>query len=295
MSIDLEKRYSVEEYQSLINSVTFPVEINGDVFISLELLGSGHLHPVPPKPFFRESVVAFLVVQLYDYSKSGLCPGVVTASQGGFKIEDFPLSVNSGNGHPVRIIRAPDVSFTPRNQTRDLDAHQLHTFLGRPFTPSAIFEVEDISKRSNLANMRRKIRNEYMCARSTIRWAVVVDAEHETILVFHKTEDGRIVETYHDPATTLHAPNDILPGFFLEPLALMHSLEENLLSSSTEEEQNEEGNALCPYCREELDNIDAMVYHIRAAHLNRNRKRRELRKRARGKALSPRKRRKEDE
>ncbi|EXX78791.1 hypothetical protein RirG_011890 [Rhizophagus irregularis DAOM 197198w] len=66
---------------------------------------------MPQTPYAREKVVAEIVGQLRNWNIETHQNGGVTSSQGGF---DF----NVGG---QRTIRAPDVSFTPKQTDRERD------------------------------------------------------------------------------------------------------------------------------------------------------------------------------
>ena len=89
MTFDLTKKYSVEEYDALINSLDFPFDIDSESVVGFELLRNGLLSPMGSTPPYKETAVSRLDHLMNLYSDSGLCPGSVTCSQGGFKMEDY--------------------------------------------------------------------------------------------------------------------------------------------------------------------------------------------------------------
>ncbi|EPZ33248.1 hypothetical protein ROZALSC1DRAFT_31098 [Rozella allomycis CSF55] len=285
MTFDLDKKYTLQEFIALNEQTDFPIEIDGEIVSGFELLEDGRLLPTPQTPPFKEWAVLEIGAILRDYAKSKICPGNVTSSQGGYKFAQYNLEVNDGHGHIRTIIRAPDIAFVPRNVARNLDANQLFTFKGEPFTPTFVIEVEDISTTSRYEKIKKKICEEYFSVNSSIRLAWLIDPQNKIAVEFYRNALGKLVWKYHNPWVNLSG-RDTLPQFTLRVKSLKYDLERNLISTSDEEDDID---IKCPTCEFSYNNYEDFIWHFQDQHVGPSKEAKEDRKRVRQRSLSPRK------
>jgi hypothetical protein len=156
---------------------------------------------MPQTPIQKEVAVGEIFRQLGDWNIQTRQNGAAT-SQGGFKF---------GEG-----IRAPDVSFTPREIYRGLDENQLGTFQGHPFSPTFVVEVENLLVTRKLNELTDRFQTTYLPAGVKLGWLV-----NKNVYVFKRDRDDIVRRRYHawcdangDP--TVVDGGDVLPGFKLE-------------------------------------------------------------------------------
>ncbi|CAG8750915.1 387_t:CDS:1, partial [Funneliformis mosseae] len=140
----LERTYTLEEFEYINSQLkNHTLEIDGKPINLFELDENGKLIPMPQATINMEAVVTEIAAQLRNWNVYTRQGGVVTTSQGGFKFatEDSEDEITTQAG---KKIRAPDVSFTPKDIYRNLDEQQLWTFKGEAFTPIFVVEVVDI-------------------------------------------------------------------------------------------------------------------------------------------------------
>jgi len=129
--LDLDRTYNLQEFEYISERLkNHPVKIDGKLIHHFERDKAGKLVPIPPTTIYKEAVVTKIAAQLEDWNIWCKQGGVVTTSQGGFKITDTE-------------IRAPDVAFTPKKICRRLTKRQIWTFRGKKFSPTFVVEVDD--------------------------------------------------------------------------------------------------------------------------------------------------------
>ena len=131
-NLDLDRAYSLREFEYISEQLqNRPIKIKEEFVHHFERDKAGKLVPIPPTTIYKEAVVAEIACQLGMWNTVTKQGGVVTTSQGGFKIN------NAGE------IRAPDVAFTSKEICRRLSDRQLWTFQGEAFSPTFVVEVDD--------------------------------------------------------------------------------------------------------------------------------------------------------
>ena len=130
-NLDLNRAYSLREFEYISEQLkNRPIKIKEEFVHHFERDKAGKLVPMPPTTIYKEAVVAKIAYQLEDWNVGTKQGGVVTTSQGGFKL---------GNGE----IRAPDVAFTSKEICHRLSNRQIWTFQGEAFSPTFVVEVND--------------------------------------------------------------------------------------------------------------------------------------------------------
>jgi len=182
--LDLDRYYTIEEFEEINDWLkTKPVDLNEhskNRFKDLETIShfeyeNGYLIPMPETPIEKEGAVCEISRQLANWNIQTGENGVPTTSQGGF---DFSVMLGD------RTIRAPDVAFTPKETYRTLSAEQLRTFRGKPFHPSFVVEVEDVSRAFKLAELTTKFKETYFPAGVDLGW--LLDPINKVIFTFKK-------------------------------------------------------------------------------------------------------------
>ncbi|PKC03504.1 hypothetical protein RhiirA5_451186 [Rhizophagus irregularis] len=184
---------------------------------------------MPQVPIARAAVVAEIVRQLGNWNIETHQNGRITSSQGGF---DF----NVGG---ARTLRAPDVTFTPRQTTRSLNALQNWTFQGQPFTPIFVVEVDFIQSESEFQAFDDRFRNEFFA-----------------------------------PGTSVELDfcgQEILPGFELDVEMIEESISQQDSGSSSSDDDTR---FPCPKCTETFTNNHRFTKHFRMEHALKPRKQR---------------------
>ena len=207
---DKNRTYTVQEFE-LLNSwlKTHELVIEGKAVNGFELGPTGKLITVPPVPVLKELAVTEIARQLCQWNIYSRQNGVVTGPQGGFSLDtgDGNLVTNGG-----RVIRAPDVAFTPASTYRNLTQEQLLTFRGGPFHPSFIVEVDDVATSSKLEEITAKIKNEYFPA--GIEFGLLVDPINRIIYTFERTTHGDVKRCNRGWSDV--SCGETLPNFVLE-------------------------------------------------------------------------------
>src|SRR5436190_4861086 len=163
-NLDLKKVYTFEEFEYINDQLkTHTIQLNGKP-VNLFEYENGKLIPMPQTPYAREKVVSEIAAQLRNWNIETHQNGGVTSSQGGFNF-------NVGG---QKTIRAPDVSFTPRQTDRDLNALQNWTFQGQPFTPIFAVEVDFIESDSEFQVFDDRFRNELFALGTSVELGFLV-------------------------------------------------------------------------------------------------------------------------
>jgi Uma2 family endonuclease len=206
---DPDQTYTYEEFEDINDRLkTQDVEIEGTPISHFELDAKGRLIPMPQTPIQKEIAVGAIHGLLDRWNIQAKQNGACTTSQGGFN-----LSTTGG-----KMIRAPDVAFTPREVYRSLTEQQLLTFRGEAFCPTFAVEVEDVSQGTKLSYLSNKFKDVYFPAGVQLGW--LVDPINKKFYVFKK-ERGRVVRREkgwydgNNNATVVDG-GDVLPGFQLD-------------------------------------------------------------------------------
>jgi Uma2 family endonuclease len=163
-NLDLKRVYTFEEFEYINDQLkTRTIQLNGKP-INLFEYENGKLIPMPLTPYARAKIVSEIGRQLANWNIETHQNGSVTLSQGGF---DF----NVGG---MRTIRAPDVAFTPRQTTCDLNTLQNWTFQGQPFTPIFVVEVDFITSDSELKVFDNRFRNEFFAPGTSVELGFLI-------------------------------------------------------------------------------------------------------------------------
>ncbi|PKK41056.1 hypothetical protein RhiirC2_10276, partial [Rhizophagus irregularis] len=157
---------------------TRTIQLNGKP-VNLFEFENGKLIPMPQTPYAREKVVSEIVRQLANWNIETHQNGGVTSSQGGFNF-------NVGG---QRTIRAPDVSFTPKQTDRNLNGLQNWTFQGQPFTPIFVVEVDFIETEAQFQVFDDRFRNEIFAQGTSVELGFLVSIGQDN--------NGQLVGTIH--------------------------------------------------------------------------------------------------
>ncbi|GBC33867.2 uncharacterized protein OCT59_019207 [Rhizophagus irregularis] len=194
-NIDLKKVYTFKEFEYINDQLkTRTIQLDGKP-VNLFEYKNGKLIPMPQVPIARAAVVAEIVRQLGNWNIETHQNGRITSSQGGF---DF----NVGG---ARTLRAPDVTFAPRQTTRSLNALQNWTFQGQPFTPIFVVEVDFIQSESEFQAFDDRFRNEFFAPGTSVELGFL----NENNTVRHYEHGWRSMNTWV-------SGQEILPGFELD-------------------------------------------------------------------------------
>ncbi|CAG8470948.1 3079_t:CDS:2, partial [Racocetra persica] len=185
---------------------TRTLEIDGQPVNLFDLDKNSKLIPMLQSLYSREIVVAEIVRQLAKWG--------VTSSQGRF---DFDVGCG-------RMIRAPDIAYTPKEIYRSLNENQNWSFRGEPFTPVFVVEIGNISSYSKFEKLDRKFKDIYFAEGHLCNW------------------------------------DDILPRFTLEIWKIEHAIFQRESVSPEPTENNTLHN--CPYCSKTLTSVYDMMKYI---------------------------------
>lgn len=225
-NLDLARRYTFKEFETINERLkTNPVGLND---LSKKRFGfeghinhfeydAGFLIPMPETPIEKEATAGEIFAQLRNWNVQTGQNGVPTTSQGGF---NFTV-VLSG-----KTIRAPDVAFTPKETYRGLSAKQRRTFRGKPFHPSFVVEVEDLSPRTKLGDLTSKFKETYFPAGVMLGW--LIDPINKTIYTFKKDRNGTVRRRNHGWRDI--SGGNILPDFTLEIWEIEQAISQVFLS-----------------------------------------------------------------
>lgn len=197
---------------------------------------------------FGMAAVATKIAALVDHwaccSEQG---GTVTGSQGAFVLDR----------HLERLtVRMPDVAYTPRHDTRDLDPQQQWTYNGKPFVPTFVVEVDKLYGRgSRRAALDRKMRNEYFQHGVQLGWLIDPHPPHRRMYEYFVDEHGH-VQCSEDSSWRNLGGRDVLPGLTLLCVDLEMVLNQDSGSSS-----EEEVDLTCPLCSAHLRSLSAWAAH----------------------------------
>jgi Uma2 family endonuclease len=208
-NLDLDRRYTLDEYERICGWLKIgKVKIDEKSQRHPDFKGPIHhferdsaefLVPLPPTTKYKEGVVAEISRQLANWNVQTQQNGLVTTSQGGYKI--------SGNE-----ILAPDVAFQPKDIYRSLDNDQLHSFRGEPDHPTFVVEVDDVSSPGKLETLIKKFKERYFLAGVELGW--LVDPVNLTIHSFKRDINGSVRRYEHGWRNL--SGGETLPGFTLE-------------------------------------------------------------------------------
>ncbi|PKY29580.1 hypothetical protein RhiirB3_530575 [Rhizophagus irregularis] len=244
-NIDLKKVYTFKEFEYINDQLkTRTIQLDGKP-VNLFEYKNGKLIPMP-------QVVAEIVRQLGNWNIETHQNGRITSSQGRF---DF----NVGG---ARTLRAPDVTFTPRQTTRSLNALQNWTFQGQPFTPIFVVEVDFIQSESEFQAFDDRFRNEFFAPGTSgnihsWKW-------NENNTVRHYEHGWRSMNTWV-------SGQEILPGFELDVEMIEESISQQDSGSSSSDDDTR---FPCPKCTETFTNNHRFTKHFRMEHALKPRKQR---------------------
>ncbi|CAG8517822.1 6911_t:CDS:2 [Dentiscutata erythropus] len=181
MSNNFDKRSSCIDEFELINDKpkSHTLEINDNPVNLFDLNAKGNLVAIPQATHCIEVVVAEINRQLCTWNLFARQNGDIKTSQGGF---DF----NVGGR---RTIRAPDVSFTPKNISCNLTHSQRWGFQGQPFTPTLVVEVSDTEKRSKFEELDHKFMHDYFAPGTAVTLGWLIDPKQKKICVYKRDRD----------------------------------------------------------------------------------------------------------
>ncbi|POG57898.1 hypothetical protein GLOIN_2v1735711 [Rhizophagus irregularis DAOM 181602=DAOM 197198] len=190
--------------------------------------------------------------------------GGVTSSQGGF---DF----NVGG---QRTIRAPDVSFTPKQTDRGLNALQNWTFQGQPFTPIFVVEVDFIESEAQFQVFDDRFRNEIFAQGTSVELGFLVSIGQDnngqlagTIHSWRWYENSNAVRHYEHGwrnMDTRVGGREILPGFELNVRMIEESISQQDSGSSSSDDDNTSFS--CPKCTKTFTNNHRFMKHFQMEH-----------------------------
>ncbi len=201
-----DRVYTLDEFEGFNSWLkTHDLVINEAPISHFERDAKGRLIPMPQTPIGREAAVSEITGQLRNWNVQTQQNGVVTSSQGGFKL-------------PGGIV-APDVAFTPKQIYRQLTQQQQETFQGPAFCPTFVVEVETLSARNNFDNLTAKFKETYFPAGVKLGW--LVDPLNRTFYVFTRDRDNTVRRRQHqwvddNNEATVVPGLDVLPGFQLK-------------------------------------------------------------------------------
>ncbi|CAG8616830.1 9302_t:CDS:2 [Cetraspora pellucida] len=254
-NLNLDRSYTLEEFEFINDQLkTRTLEIDGQPVNLFDLDKNGKLIPMPQSPYSREIVVAEIVRQLGDWNIWTKQNGGVTSSQGGF---DFDVGCG-------RMIRAPDIAYTPKEIHRSLNEKQNWSFRGEPFTPVFVVEIGNISSHSKFEKLDRKFKDIYFAEGTSVQLAWLIDPENKEIHVY-KRGQRRINHGWKDVVG-----GDFLPRFTLEIWKIENAISQRESVSPEPTENNTPHN--CPYCSETLTSVYDMMKHIESNHAYKRRR-----------------------
>ncbi|CAG8756617.1 9159_t:CDS:2 [Gigaspora margarita] len=231
-NLNLDRSYTLEEFEFINDQLkTRTLEIDGQPVNLFDLDKNGKLIPMPQSLYSREIVVAEIVRQLGEG---------ITSSQGGF---DFDVGCG-------RMIRAPDIAYTPKEIYRLLNEKQNWSFHSKPFTPVFVVEIGNISSYSKFEKLDRKFKDIYFAEGTSVQLGWLIDPENKEI---HNVVGG-----------------DFLPRFILEIWKIEHAISQRESVSPEPTENNKPHN--CPYCLETLTSVYNMMKHIESNHTYKRRR-----------------------
>ncbi|CAB4401756.1 unnamed protein product [Rhizophagus irregularis] len=261
---NLKKVYTFEEFEYINDQLkTRTIQLNGKP-VNLFEYKNGKLIPMPQTPYAREKVVAEIVGQLRNWNIETHQNGGVTSSQGGF---DF----NVGG---QRTIRAPDVSFTPKQTDRGLNALQNWTFQGQPFTPIFVVEVDFIESEAQFQVFDDRFRNEIFAQGTSVELGFLVSIGQDnngqlagTIHSWRWYENSNAVRHYEHGwrnMDTRVGGREILPGFELNVRMIEESISQQDSGSSSSDDDNTSFS--CPKCTKTFTNNHRFMKHFQMEH-----------------------------
>ncbi|RGB29094.1 putative restriction endonuclease-domain-containing protein [Rhizophagus diaphanus] len=268
-SLDLERVYSIEEFEyisSLVKNRSLVIE--GEPVDHFELSNTGKLIPIPPTTFKKELTVTKIANLLEDWNITTRQKGVVTTSQGGFRISRDKIV-------------APDVAFTPRKRVKKLSKKQMKTFQGRPWSPIFVVEVDDFddssykNKNSKFAKIDAKMKDVYFAADTHVQLGWLIDPVHENTWVYKRNKNNkpfRREKGWHNLSG-----ERFLPEFTLTiNLITMEEIEDapssdpetSSSSGSSTDSSVEQSFVQCVYCDAWFVSKYLLVHHLKYGHDN---------------------------
>ncbi|CAB4395772.1 unnamed protein product [Rhizophagus irregularis] len=263
-NIDLKKVYTFEEFEYINDQLkTRTIQLNGKP-VNLFEFENGKLIPMPQTPYAREKVVSEIVRQLANWNIETHQNGGVTSSQGGFNF-------NVGG---QRTIRAPDVSFTPKQTDRNLNGLQNWTFQGQPFTPIFVVEVDFIETEAQFQVFDDRFRNEIFAQGTSVELGFLVSIGQDnngqlvgTIHSWRWYENSNAVRHYEHGwrnMDTRVSGQQILPGFILDVEMIEEAISQQDSGSSDDDVTNIPCNG--PGCTATFTSHHAFLKHYQKEH-----------------------------
>ncbi|CAB5354367.1 unnamed protein product [Rhizophagus irregularis] len=205
---------------------------------------NGRLISLPQTPIAHEAVVHEIARQLGNWNIDTCQNGVVTTSQGAF---------NFSTTAPKKI-RAPHVAFISADTYNSLNANQLWTLHGRPFTPIFVAEVVNSTSDQILNEVDNRFKNDYFAMGTSVELGWLIDAKNSMICTYKKNNNEIIRNNckWEDLDG-----GDTLPGFTLNI-----SIIEKIVSRDCDEIEDK-----CPYCGSHFAQVFAMLKHIASVHI----------------------------
>ncbi|CAG8724172.1 1822_t:CDS:2 [Acaulospora morrowiae] len=257
-NLNLSRTYTFEEFEFINKQLeTRTLEINGQPVSLFDLDKNGKLVPMPQATHCMEVTVAEIVRQLGDWNIQTRQNGDVKTSQGGFNF-------NVGG---QRMIRAPDISFTPKAVSRQLTELQRWTFQGQPFTPTFVVEVGDTqSSTSAFGELDDKFKREYFAVGTSVQLGWLIDPKNKRIWVYKRNQHGNVYRREH--VWNDVKGDNVLPWFTLE----VQMIEEAISKESSEtSSENEELQINCPECEKTFSCRHYFIKHYTNEHARKRR------------------------
>ncbi|CAI2199020.1 2228_t:CDS:2, partial [Funneliformis geosporum] len=184
--------------------------------------------------------------------------GVVTCSQGGFRLE-------------TGEIRAPDVAFTPKEIYCSLTKVQGTSFRGPAFSPTLVVEVDDMEDTNSVKfhELDSKFKDAYFALSTSVKLGWLIDPINDQIWVYKRTNINNGCHRYKYRWKDLDGSNT-LPGFKLEVWKIKEAMSQE--SSESSESEDENLHHFCSYCLQTFNNGYLLVKHIEDDHLRKKRK-----------------------
>ncbi|RIB28200.1 hypothetical protein C2G38_1563740 [Gigaspora rosea] len=193
-NLDFNRSYTLEEFEYVNEQLkTRTLIVDGEPVNLFEIDEKGHLFAMPQTPYRREKVVFEISGQLRHWILSSRDGGGGTCSQGGF---NFYVRGN-------RTIRAPDITYTPKDIDRNLNPQQNWTFKGDLFTPIFVIEVGGIGndiKNSKFVYLDEKIKNEYFAEGTSVQLCWLINPQNKNEFI-HTKGDSAVKNTDGEMST----------------------------------------------------------------------------------------------
>ncbi|EGZ17090.1 hypothetical protein PHYSODRAFT_314582 [Phytophthora sojae] len=200
---------------------------------------------VPGRSVIRPQIITLLI----QWVKWGVHGGRVSA-QGKYFLDGT-------------LLRAPDVAYTPRPDTRQATDSPEWTLGGAPFAPTFVVEIDTLAgPHSGLEALDDKLRREYFPNGVQLGW--LIDPANKIMYEYKRDAQGNngLVRRVDDETWRDLDGGTVLPGFQLQAVLLDMVLSPQVSGSSSEEEEEED--LVCPYsnCRERFRTSTPIAAHI---------------------------------